>query len=75
LENLLPFFACGLLYVLAGGSTIAGYIYCGTFLVARALHTAAYLGSRPTLRRNAYTLGFLVIIAICLHTAWMMLRA
>jgi uncharacterized MAPEG superfamily protein len=75
LENLFPFFACGLLYVLAGGSAVAGYIYCVAFLVARVVHTTAYLSGRPMLRRNAYTLGFLVIIAIGLHTAWVMLRA
>src|SRR6185312_7079092 len=61
LENLLPFFVCGLLFVLFEGSRIAGYVYCGAFLVSRVLHTLAYLGARPMLRRNAYTLGFLVI--------------
>jgi uncharacterized MAPEG superfamily protein len=75
LENLVPFFACGLLYVLVDGSAVAGYLYCGLFLIGRILHTAAYLGCRPMLRRNAYTLGFLVIIAIGLHAALIMLRA
>jgi uncharacterized MAPEG superfamily protein len=68
LENLLLFAVCGLVYVLARGSALAGFIYCGAFLVARTLHTIAYLGRRPMLRRNAYTVGFLVIVA-SLHPA------
>jgi uncharacterized MAPEG superfamily protein len=71
LENLLLFAVCGLLYVLAGGSALAGFIYCGAFLVARTLHTIAYLGRRPMLRRNAYTIGFLVIVAMSLHGGWL----
>jgi uncharacterized MAPEG superfamily protein len=71
LENLLLFAVCGLVYVLAGGSALAGFIYCGAFLVARTLHTIAYLGRRPMLRRNAYTVGFLVIVAMSLHTGWL----
>src|SRR5216683_4797714 len=67
LENLLLFAGCGLVYVLAGGSALAGFICCGAFLVARTLHTIAYLGRRPMLRRNAYTVGFLVIVAMSLH--------
>ncbi len=69
LENLLPFFICGLLYVLSGGHPIAGYVYCGAFLISRILHTIAYVGARPMLRRNAYTLGFLTILAIGIHAA------
>src|SRR5262249_13059899 len=72
LENLLPFFICGLLYVLAGGPPLAGYVYCGLFLASRFLHTAAYLNARPMLRRNAYSLGFLVILVIGVHTAWLL---
>lgn len=74
LENLLPFFICGLLYVLAGGQALAGYIYCGVFFVGRILHTIAYLGARPMLRRNAYTFAFLVIVILGVHTAWTMAR-
>jgi prostaglandin-E synthase 1 len=70
LENLLLFAVCGLLYVLAGGSALGGFIYCGAFLVARTLHTIAYLGRKPMLRRNAYTVGFLVIVAMSLHAGW-----
>lgn len=71
LENLLPFFVCGLLYVLSGGQALAGYIYCGVFLFSRILHTIAYLAARPMLRRNAYTFGFLVIATTGAHAAWL----
>jgi prostaglandin-E synthase 1 len=74
LENLLPFFACGLLYVVSQGPVVAGYIYCGAFLIGRLLHTAAYLGARPMLRRNAYTLGFLAIAIMGSHAAWLMVQ-
>lgn len=72
LENLLPFFICGLLYVLSGGQALAGYIYCGVFLTSRMLHTIAYLGARPMLRRNAYTIAFLMIVIVGVHAAWTM---
>lgn len=72
LENLLPFFICGLLYVLAGGQALAGYIYCGVFLISRMLHTIAYLLARPMLRRNAYTFAFLMIVIVGVHAAWTM---
>jgi uncharacterized MAPEG superfamily protein len=71
LENLLLFAVSGLLYILASGSALAGFVYCGAFLVARTLHTIAYLGRQPMLRRNAYTVGFLVIAAMSLHAGWL----
>jgi uncharacterized MAPEG superfamily protein len=69
LENLLLFAICGALYVAAGASPIAGFAYCGLFLLARLLHTLAYLTGHPMLRRNAYTLGFLVIAVMSVHAA------
>lgn len=70
LENLLPFFIGGMLYLLTGASTVAGATYFGLFLLARYTHTYAYLGRRATLRRNAYTLGWLVVIVMSVHAAW-----
>jgi uncharacterized MAPEG superfamily protein len=68
LENLVLFAIAGGLYVATGGPRLAGFAYCGLFLLARLLHTFAYLVGRPMSRRNAYTLGFLVIVVISLHT-------
>ncbi len=69
LENLLPFFICGLFYALCGGQPTMGYVYCGAFLVSRILHTIAYVSARPMLRRNTYTVGFLTILAVGIHAA------
>jgi uncharacterized MAPEG superfamily protein len=69
IENLLLFAICGALYVATGASPIAGVAYCGLFLLARLAHTFAYLTRRPMLRRNAYTLGFLVVVVMSAHSA------
>lgn len=69
LENLLLFVVVGSLFMIAGGGLVAGSLYCGAFLIARLAHSYAYLGRRPALRRNAYTLGFLVILAMAVHAA------
>lgn len=73
LENLLLFALVGPIYLLVGGSSLAGFVYSGAFLIARLLHTLAYIGHRPMLRRNAYTVGFLVILAMSTHAAWLIL--
>jgi uncharacterized MAPEG superfamily protein len=67
LENLLLFAICGAFYVAAGASPIVGFAYCGLILLARLLHTLAYLTGRPMLRRNAYALGFVVIAVMSVH--------
>jgi uncharacterized MAPEG superfamily protein len=67
LENLLLFASAGALYVASGASQLAGLVYCGLFLAARLLHTFAYLAARPQFRRNAYTVGFLVIAVMSIH--------
>jgi microsomal prostaglandin-E synthase 1 len=73
LENLLLFAVVASVFALAGGSTLAGLAYAAIFVVARVLHTVAYLGRRPMLRRNAYTAGFLVVLVMSLHSAWLVL--
>jgi len=71
LENLLPFFMGGALYLWLGGSNLAGVVYFLVFLVARYVHTVAYLMQRPMLRRNAYTVGWLATIALVVHAAYL----
>ena len=70
LENLLPFFVGGTLYILGGAATTAGAAYFGVFLLARYAHTFAYLKHKARLRRDAFTLGWLVTIAMSIHAAW-----
>jgi len=70
LENLLPFFAGGTLYILSGAASTAGAAYFGVFLLARYAHTFAYLKQKARMRRDAFTLGWLVTIAMSIHAAW-----
>lgn len=70
LENLLPFFVGGTIYILSGAATTAGAAYFGVFLLARYAHTFAYLKQKARLRRDAFTLGWLVTIVISIHAAW-----
>ena len=70
LENLLPFFVGGTTYLLSGAATTAGVAYFGVFLLARYVHTFAYLRQKARLRRDAYTLGWLVTIVMSVHAAW-----
>lgn len=67
LENLVLFTSAGALYVAGGASPPIGLVYCGLFLIGRLLHTYAYLAARPLLRRNAYTVGFLIIAVMSAH--------
>ncbi len=70
LENLLPFFLGGMLYVLSGASAAVGIGYFGLFALARYAHSYAYLTRRARLRRDAFTAGWLVTIGMSIHAAW-----
>ena len=70
LENLLPFFMGGTIYILSGAATTAGAAYFGVFLLARYAHTFAYLTQKARLRRDAFTIGWLVTIVMSVHAAW-----
>ncbi len=74
LENLLPFFIAGCLYLLSGASPMVGMGYFVAFFIGRTLHTYAYLGKRAMLRRNTYSLAWLAIIAMCLHAGFVIVR-
>ena len=69
LENLVPFFIVGCLFLWSGASATLGLVYFGAFLLGRLAHTYAYLGKKAMLRRNAYTLGFVSVVAMGVHTA------
>ena len=70
LENLLPFFIGGMLFLTARGPTSAGLVYFVVFVLARYIHSAAYLLRKPALRRNAYTAGWLASLVLACHAAW-----
>ncbi len=67
LENLLLFAIAGTILLALDAAPVAICIYAIAFLCARLLHSMAYLGRWPLLRRNSYTLGFVVILTQILH--------
>ncbi len=74
LENLLPFFIAGCLYLVSGANALVGIGYFVAFFVGRTLHTYAYLGKRAMMRRNVYSLAWLAIIAMSLHAGFVIVR-
>ena len=73
LENFLPFFTGGALYLASGASAAVGIVYFGIFLLARYVHTYAYLKQKARLRRDAFMAGWLVNIVMSLHAVWAIL--
>jgi glutathione S-transferase len=64
LENAIPFFVVGLLYVLTGASAMGAMIYFYTFLGARLLHSVFYLWGRQPFRTMMFGIGVLAIIGM-----------
>lgn len=67
LENLLPFFIAGSLFILSGANAMAGMAYFALFFLGRTAHTYAYLNKRAALRRNTYSIAWLAIIGTIAH--------
>ncbi|XP_001180933.2 microsomal glutathione S-transferase 1 [Strongylocentrotus purpuratus] len=62
LENIVPFFALGLLYALTSGASTTTIVWhYRFFVVARLFHTIAYIGALPQPSRG---LGFLVGLVV-----------
>lgn len=61
-ENILPFFAVGLVYVLSGASPLGATAYFSTFTVARVLHTIFYLAKLQPWRSIVFTVGLLCMV-------------
>jgi uncharacterized membrane protein YecN with MAPEG domain len=70
LENLLPFFIGGSLYLHSGAATTVGAAYFCAFLLARYAHTYAYLKQKARMRRDAFAVGWLATIVMSIHAAW-----
>jgi uncharacterized MAPEG superfamily protein len=68
-ENFVPFVALGTAYIVLGGPAYTGLVYISLFTAARIAHTVAYLSSKARLRRDAYTVGFLVLVVMTIHVA------
>lgn len=68
LENIPAFLAAGLLFVAVRPSLVLASILMATFVVARLLHTVAYLTrQRHEVRATLYTIGSLIVVYMALH--------
>lgn len=57
LENILPFFTVGLIFVLMGASAVGARVYFYTFTGARIVHTITYVAKLQPWRTVAFTVG------------------
>ena len=57
MENILPFFTVGLIFVLMGVSAFSAQMYFYTFTGARIVHTIAYVAKLQPWRTVAFALG------------------
>lgn len=66
-ENILPFLAIGLIYVLSGATAFGATVYFWTFTVARLLHTVAYTAGLQPWRAIFYGVGYLCILGMAVQ--------
>lgn len=64
LESVPLFFALGLIFVLAGGSTLGAQICFGAFTGARMLHSVFYLNALQPWRTISYGIGAFSLIGL-----------
>ena len=64
LENILPFVALGLLYVLVGAPTSGIQIYGYTFITVRFLHTGAYFFKVSKARSLFFAIGAFCLLGM-----------
>jgi glutathione S-transferase len=67
LENAVPFFVVGALYVRSGATVRGAQAYCYTFLAARLLHTVFYLLEKQPFRTISFGIGALSILGMAFH--------
>ena len=67
LENAVPFFIVGALYLATGGSKLGTQAYCFTFLAARLLHALFYLAGVQPFRTMSFAIGALSVIGMAVH--------
>lgn len=64
LENAVPFFVIGALYVATGATRTGAAIYFGVFTGARLLHSVFYLWGKQPWRTLMFAVGALAIIGM-----------
>jgi uncharacterized MAPEG superfamily protein len=67
LENAVPFFVVGALYVATGATTAGAQGYFYTFLAARLLHTVFYFSGRQPFRSISFGVGALAVLGMAFH--------
>ena len=63
-ENIPPFLAMALIYVLDGASATGAWWYCWTFTIARLVHTVVYINHMQPWRAISYFVGYLCILGM-----------
>jgi microsomal prostaglandin-E synthase 1 len=66
LENAIPFFVVGALYVASGATKTGALAYFGTFVAMRILHTFFYLGGKQPFRTLSFGIGALAVIGMAI---------
>lgn len=64
LENILPFFTVGLIFVLMGVSAFGAQVYFYTFTGARIVHTITYLAKLQPWRTVSFALGAICMVGM-----------
>jgi len=64
LENILPFFTVGLIFVLMGASAFGAQVYFYTFTAARIVHTITYVAKMQPWRTVAFVVGTLCMVGM-----------
>ncbi len=67
LENILPFYALGLVYLMTGASPAVAPALFVTFTVARVAHTLCYLRQWQPWRTAAYAVGVICLLWMCVN--------
>ena len=75
LENILPFFVLGFLFLMTRPSLTAASIYLVGYLIARTLHSLFYIRGLQPHRTIAFTLGGVLTLAMIVQTLVAVARA
>lgn len=75
LENVLPFFAVGLIYALSGASMLGAQINFIGFTLARILHSIFYVRGMQPHRTLAFTVAGLLQLWMLVSAGWTLLSA
>ena len=67
IENIVPFFAIGMLYAMTGPTPRGAWIYFGVFVAARLAHSVAYLAGAQPWRTASWAVGALATIGMVYH--------